>query len=97
MTKYRNKPTVIDGKRFASQKEARRYRELRLLEDAGKISNLKTQVRIQLIPGIVYVADATYTENGEEVIEDVKGYRTQVYRLKAKLFKHVFGKEIKEV
>jgi len=41
--KYRNKKTIIDGITFDSKKEANRYRELKLLEKAGEISNLKTQ------------------------------------------------------
>jgi len=50
MAKYRSKKTIIDGITFDSLKEARRYRELRLLEKAGAISDLRTQVRFVLIP-----------------------------------------------
>lgn len=94
--KYRAKPTTVDGIRFASQKEARRYRELRLLECAGKISDLELQVKYALVDVIKYVADFRYKENGETVVEDVKGYKTPIYRRKAKLMKKQHGIEIKE-
>ena len=49
MNKYHAKPTFVDGRRFASRKEAARYCELRLLERAGKIQDLTTQVPFVLI------------------------------------------------
>lgn len=48
--KYRNTKLNIDGEVFDSQKELRRYRELRLMEAAGEISNLQRQVKYILIP-----------------------------------------------
>ena len=50
MNKYRNKKIVQNGIEFASKKEARRYCELSLLEKAGAITNLQTQVKYVLIP-----------------------------------------------
>lgn len=50
MTKYHNKKIEIDGKIFDSRKEARRYRELKILERAGEIYDLQTQVKFVLIP-----------------------------------------------
>lgn len=105
MRKYRNHPTVIDGIRFDSKKEAERYAELKLLQRCGIISDLKTQVRFELIPknkngrAVYYVCDFTYTENGVLVVEDVKSQptRTPVYRLKKRLMKEVYGIDIKEV
>ena len=47
MTKYRNKPTVVDGIRFDSLKESRRYQELKLLEKAGEILDLELQPRFK--------------------------------------------------
>lgn len=43
MSKFRNVITELDGFKFASKKEARRYGELRMLERAGKLSDLKIQ------------------------------------------------------
>lgn len=48
--KYQNHKVEIDGHSFDSKKEARRYKELKLLEDAGDISNLQMQVKYVLIP-----------------------------------------------
>lgn len=91
-SKYGNVPTIVDGMRFASKAEARRYIELRLLERAGEILNLVCQPRYVLGSGTkppVYVADFAYSEAGRQVAEDVKGgeaTQTPVFKLKAKLF-----------
>lgn len=88
-SKYKAKATVVDGKWFASKKEAKRYGELLLLEKAGIISNLKTQVRFPLNVNdekvCTYIADFTYFENGQTVIEDTKGFKTPLYKIKKKL------------
>ncbi len=49
-SKYGSRKTVVDGISFDSKKEATRYRELLLLERAGKIGNLRRQVKYVLIP-----------------------------------------------
>ena len=78
------------------------------MELAGKIRDLQRQVRYELVPAFdaggkhyrptSYVADFVYTDTatGEGVVEDCKGYRTDVYRLKAKLFAHRYGVSIRE-
>lgn len=95
-SKYRNKRT--NG--FASKKEAKRHGELVLLEKAKAISNLQIQVPYDIIVNDVkvcrYIADFRYIERGELVVEDCKGYRTPIYRLKAKLMRAVHGVKIKE-
>ena len=48
--KYGNKKTVVDGITFDSRKEAKRYQELKLLEKAGEIKDLRRQVKYELIP-----------------------------------------------
>ena len=48
--KYKNTKTIVDGITFDSRKEAARYKELKLLEAAGEISNLERQVKFVLIP-----------------------------------------------
>ena len=87
-TKYKNRKVLVDGIKFDSEKEARRYRELKLLEDAGEITDLRRQVRYELIPAqridgklverkVDYVADFCYIRVKDQklVVEDVKGYR----------------------
>ena len=103
MTKYRAKPTVIDNIRFASKKEAQRYSELKLLEKAGAICRLELQpsfdVKLNNRHICVYRADFTYWDEskGDLVIEDVKGVRTPVYKLKKKLVEAQYGIKIQEI
>lgn len=109
VSKYRSKKTVVDGQKFDSKKEARRYQELLLLEKAGEIKNLSRQVKFVLIPtqrdetGKVverecsYKADFTYEEGIKTVVEDVKGYRTEAYIIKRKLMLWRYGIRIREV
>jgi hypothetical protein len=99
--KYRNEPVVIDGVRFDSKRESIRWHVLRLLERAGDIKDLKRQVRYQLtahgLPICVYIADFSYIDAATRtpVTEDLKGFETEVFKLKAKLFAAQFGREIK--
>lgn len=104
--KFLNEKTPVDGIEFSSKKEARRYGELRLLERAGKITDLKLQPAFPLdvngYPVCRYVADFAYvvTATGERVVEDVKSAFTRklpAYRIKAKLFRALMGFEISEV
>lgn len=91
--KFGNIPTVVDGIRFDSQAEARRYGELLILVRAGAITDLAVHPRYVLTDGPrppVYVADFAYVEQGRQVVEDVKGGKatqTPAFRLKAKLFR----------
>lgn len=108
MGKYQSKKTVVDGITFDSAKEAKRYAELRLLQRAGQIFELQRQVPYVLVPKqvidgktverpVVYKADFVYTENGSEVVEDVKGLRTKEYIIKRKLMLWQHGIQIREV
>ena len=89
--KYRAKKTVVDGITFDSAAEARRYGYLKLMEGQGEITDLRLQPEYPLTINGVTVCkarwDFRYIEAGRGVvIEDVKGVRTPVYRLKKKLF-----------
>lgn len=105
-SKYHAKKTTVDGITFDSRREADRYLVLKSMEEDGAIEDLRRQVRYELIPAfdvagkhyrpVYYVADFVYVEDGKEVVEDVKGMRTDVYRLKSKLFARRYGKVIKE-
>jgi hypothetical protein len=94
--KYGAKPTTVDGKRFASKREARRYAELKLLEQGGKIAGLQTQVRYRLVQVVHYVADFVYQDNGQTGVEDVKGYKSREYKAKKKLMASQHEIEIRE-
>ncbi len=103
--KYHAKPTVIDGIRFASKKEAGRYSTLKMLYSRGVIKNLEIQPRFKIeINGVKvcdYVADFQYQYQGKYVVEDVKGFKKGVpyalFKIKKKLMKAVLGKEIDEI
>ena len=101
--KYHNKKTIVDGITFDSKKEADRYVELSIMQKVGTIQGLKMQVPFELIPkqkgerACKYVADFTYIENGEQVVEDVKGKRTPEYVMKRKLMLERHGIRIREV
>lgn len=100
--KYRAKPTEVDGVRFASKAEARRYCELKLLVQAGEIRNLELQPAFPIvIEGVrvtTYIADFAYFGGGKRVIEDVKGFKTDVYALKKKLVEAMYpGVKIIEI
>lgn len=94
--KYNAQKTESDSRTFDSKAEARRYEELRLLEEAGEISDLKLQPRYELQKAftdaqgrkhraVYYVGDFEYVENGQIVCIDVKGFPTPLFRLKWKL------------
>lgn len=106
--KYGARKTNAFGITFDSQREANRYAELLILQRAGQIQNLELQKEFVLIPAqkingktaeraVLYRADFTYTENGNTVVEDVKGFRTKDYILKRKLMLWVHGIRIKEI
>lgn len=100
--KFRNIPASVDGFKFDSRAEARRYGELRMLERAKQISGLVLQPQFPiLVCGqlmCTYIADFSYTENGNKVVEDVKSKatKTPIYRLKKKLMLALHGIEIRE-
>lgn len=106
MSKYGNiKTTTSDGITHDSVKEANRWCELKLLERAGRISDLRRQVKFELIPkqegerAVYYIADFVYNENGKKVVEDVKSKGTkkkESYIIKRKLMLWVHGIKIKE-
>ena len=100
-SKYGNIRTVVDGIKFASKAEANRYVLLRERQRQGEISDLEMQPKFPITlnnrPICSYYADFRYTENGEAVIEDVKGVRTAIYRLKKKLTEAAYGIKITEI
>lgn len=99
MSKYKNIKVKVDGIEFDSKKEANRYKELKILMRAGEIRSLRLQPRYEVQPAfkdgygrrhrpITYVADFEYYDlkARKTVVEDVKGFKTDVYKLKKKLF-----------
>jgi hypothetical protein len=100
-SKFKNKKTMVGDKFFASKKEAKHYCDLLLLEKSGEIKDLKTQVKFVLQPSfgkngkgireIAYISDFTYSDKkGAFHVVDVKGMRTDVYKIKKKMFEYVY-------
>ena len=98
--KYHSKKTEVDGIVFDSKAEARRYQELSLMAKAGAVKKLRLQPEYELIPTFkkngrvfrktVYRADFEYIEDGKIIVEDVKGFKTEVYKLKKKMFEYKY-------
>ena len=107
--KYKNIKTTVGNLKFDSKKEAKRFEELLLLLKAYEIQDLRLQHSFTLIESYTaldgekikamkYIADFTYTDRKRGfVVEDVKGKRTDVYKMKKKLMKDIYDISITEV
>lgn len=107
--KYKNKKCVYNGIKFDSKKEMAYYIKLKMLEEKGKIKELELQKTYELQPSfkvnsktyrkIIYKCDFSYvsTEDDKLHIVDTKGFRTEVYKLKRKMFAYKYGIEIEEI
>lgn len=106
--KYGNRVTFsADGRKFDSLKECKRYEDLKLLERAGEIQGLELQPAYAFeICGepvifdsgrqLTYRADFRYKVNGQVIVEDTKGFKTDVYKIKRALMKAIYGIEVRE-
>lgn len=110
MSKYGNKKVFVDGEEFDSQLEANRWYELKLLQRAKQIEYLRRQVKFELQPSykrngetiqaINYIADFVYYDLNKKkiVVEDTKGFKTETYKLKKKIFEYIHPElEITEI
>jgi len=109
--KYHARKCTVDGIRFDSMREAKRYQELRLLVQAGAIRGLTLQPEFKIwvenrwtgdfVDIGRYRADFWYIDNATEaeVIEDAKSpaTRTTAYRLRKRLVEAIHGIVIREV
>lgn len=107
MGKYNNKIVFHDGIKFDSIREFNYYAKLKIMQKAGLIWNLELQKKYVLqkaftfngkkIREISYYADFVYEDKDGLHVIDTKGYRTDTYKLKKKLFIKKYGVEIEEV
>lgn len=101
MTKYRAKACVVNGTRYASQKEAKYCEGLKLLEKAGQIHSLVFQPQFPIwINGIkcfIYIADGQFVEGSKRIVFDVKGVKTPMYKLKKRCVEAYYSIKIMEV
>jgi len=109
-SKYHNIKTTINNITFDSKLESKRYQELKLMERVGLIKDLILQPSYELIPSFkknsktyrksTYKADFSYfdIELGKSIVEDTKGFKTDIYLLKKKMFEYKYPElEIKEI
>lgn len=111
-SKYNIAPAAlrtIDGITFASKKEMKRYLQLKLLLKVGKIKDLQLQPKFELLPKferkgkhflpIVYIGDFAYydCDTKKRVVEEVKGFETDVWKIKQKLFHYHHNMELRVI
>lgn len=108
-SKRKSKYGAVRSGGYDSKKEHSRACQLQFMQRAGLIKNLKEQVRFELIPAqkdangndvkpCCYFADFVYNDlSGRQIVEDTKGVRTDVYKIKKKLMLQVFGITITEL
>ncbi len=119
MYEYSDEMIVVDGKVVVNGEEYRSKYEylimcdLKQMERDGKISELKRQVKYELVPAqkdesgkvvereVSYIADFEYILDGKKVVEDIKKYARgaayQLFSIKRKLMLYKFGIKIKEL
>lgn len=105
--KFGAKKTMVGDLKFDSQREAKRWQELKLLERFGKIGGLERQVVYILAPSVKiagetrarpplrFRADFRYIENGRGVVEDSKGVADTAFRIRQHLMKSVHGIDVR--
>ncbi len=98
-SKYNAVREEVEGIVFHSKKEAKRFKELKLLQRMKQIQDLRLQVAYDLLIPTKYVADFVYWDRltGRQIVEDVKGYRTAEYRRKKRYMKQQHNIDIKEI
>lgn len=100
-SKYHNKKVEVAGKTFDSKKESRDWLRLKSMEESGIIKSLRCQVPFELLPkyttrdgrkirAITYVADFVYERDGCTYVQDSKGMRIDVYKMKRKIFEYKY-------
>jgi len=96
--KFHAKQTELDGIKFASKKEAKRYENLKMLQKGGAVLFFLRQTPFHLPGGIKYIADfIVFWSDGNVTIEDCKGFKTQQYKTKKKMVESLYPIHIKEI
>lgn len=96
--KFRNKPTVQNGTRYASKREASFAGQLELLKRAGKVLFWLEQVPVKLPGNTRYVCDfVVFEEDGTVRFVDVKGFSTEVFKIKKRMVEDLYPIEIEVV
>lgn len=102
--KYKNKKVTIDDITFDSGAEASYYMHLNMLKKAGEVESFDMQKKYVLqekfkhpatgstVRAITYTPDFVVTyADGSTVVIDVKGFETQMFKMKAKMFMYKYN------
>lgn len=101
LSKYKNIKVEVNGHTFDSKAEARYYNQLKWRKKCGDILFFELQPKYQVMPAfekdgkrhqaIHYIADfEIHHKDGSIEVVDVKGFKTEVFRIKEKLFHKKF-------
>lgn len=92
--KFKNHLVVLDHLTFDSLREARKYSQRCFLAAQRIITDLNIHPSFELIVDghkiCRYESDFSYTYNGQQIVEDIKGFETPAFKLKAKLFRALY-------
>ena len=96
-SKYNAVKVDFNGIKFDTKRDQERYCDFKMMENAKQITGLQHQVPF-ILEGSTYIADFVYFdyETKAFVVEDTKGFRTQVYKMKKKAMFERYGIKIKE-
>lgn len=96
--KYNAILTEIDNIKFDSKKEASHYQNLKLMKKNGEVIFFLRQVPFHLPGNVKYVCDfQVFWSNGEVTFQDVKGYKTELYKTKKKIVESLYPITIHEM
>lgn len=96
--KFKAKPTEIDDIKFSSRAESNRYANLKWQQEHGEVLFFLRQVPFHLPGGVKYVCDfMVFWADGDITIEDVKGFKTDMYKTKKKLVESIYPIKIREI
>lgn len=96
--KFNAKPCELDNIKFSSQKERKRYQELKILKSAGEVIFFLMQVPFHLPGKVKYICDfIVFWDNGDITIEDTKGVKTPQYITKKKIVESLYPIKILEI
>lgn len=110
MTKYNSKTVKVDGIVFHSKAESEFYKYLKAQQEIGTVVAFEMQVVYEIQPGyrhprtgkwiraIKYIPDfVVHYVGGETEVIDLKGFKTDVYRIKAKMFMYKYQIPLVEI
>lgn len=96
--KFKAQVSYSDGIRFSSKKERKRYDELKFLQEQGEVLFFLRQVPFHLQGGVKYICDfMVFWKNNDIDFEDVKGFKTDMYKVKKKFVETIYPINIKEI